>query len=127
MGFSMKKLFSRRQPAFTRAAARHECQVEANIFLIERMMSYDGRIIDISQGGAMFRPRLAYLMNRHDEPVCVTVGDMEIYGRIMSTNPKGFGLRFDEPLGEADILHLLQQGNDVPAAHEPVREADHAA
>lgn len=107
MGLSIKRLF-RRRPAFSRSAARYACQLEGQIVVIERMLSFDGRIIDLSSGGAMFRPRLAYLMDRRDEPVCLTVGHMEITGRIMSTSPSGFGLRFDEPIGEEDIALLLR-------------------
>lgn len=102
--------FFRKKQTFSRVAERYGCQIEAHLLMIDRMMGFDGRITDFSAGGAMFRPKLAYLMDRRDVPVCLRVGDMEVFGRIMRTSPAGFGLRFDAPLEEEELLTLL--GND---------------
>lgn len=120
MAISLKKLFSRK-PAFSRSAARYACQLDSVLVSLDRMLSFEGRVIDLSCGGAMFRPKLAYLMSRRDEPICLQVGNLEIFGRLMSTSPSGFGLRFDEPVEEADILALLEnqliapKGTTAPA------------
>lgn len=108
MSFSFKKIFPRRGPSFIRTATRYTCQLDAMLLVIDRMLTYEGRLIDMSIGGAMFRPRLAYLMDRRDVPVCLTVGGLEVYGRIIATTPQGFGLRFDEPIEEEEILTLLK-------------------
>lgn len=97
----------KRRPKFSRASARHACQIDAQLMLMDRMFSYDGRVIDMSTGGAMFRPKLAYLMYRRDVPVCLSVGDDEIFAHIVGTAPAGFSLRFDEPIEEADILRII--------------------
>ena len=55
----------------------------------------------------MFRPKLAYIMDRRDIPVVLTVGGEEMFGRLMRTTPQGFGIRFDEPLAEEQLLALL--------------------
>ncbi|MBB6123033.1 PilZ domain-containing protein [Sphingobium subterraneum] len=101
------KIFKRR-PAFSRAATRYTCQLDGALMMIDRMATFDGRMIDFSAGGAMFRPRLAYLMDRRDVPVCLDVAGVEVFGRIMSTSPGGFGIRFDEPLEEAEVLQILE-------------------
>jgi hypothetical protein len=113
MGISLHRFFSRK-PAFSRSAARYACQLDASLIVIDRMVSYEGRVIDFSRGGAMFRPRLAYLMDRRDVPVCLTVGGEEIFGRIMSTNPSGFGIRFDEPIDEEDLQAILETAKEAP-------------
>jgi hypothetical protein len=64
----------------------------------------------------MFRPKLAYLMNRRDVPVVLTVGTEQMFGRIMRTTEQGFGLRFDEPLSEEQLLAML--GNDKARKEE---------
>ena len=118
------KIFKRR-PAFSRAATRYTCQLDASLMMIDRMATFEGRMVDFSAGGAMFRPRLAYLMDRRDVPVCLDVAGVEVFGRIMSTSPGGFGIRFDDPLEEAEVLQILEadrrakqarDGTSVPTA-----------
>ncbi|HEX7874562.1 MAG TPA: PilZ domain-containing protein [Sphingobium sp.] len=106
--------FLRKKPKFNRLFARHACQIDTDLMLIDRMSSFEGRIIDISQGGAMFRPKLAYIMHRQDTPICMKLGPEELFGHIISTSPKGFSLRFDEPLDEEDLLDLIAQFDKTP-------------
>jgi hypothetical protein len=103
----MFKIFARKPEPVTRAAARYTCQIECTLTILEPHLAYEGRLLDFSSGGAMFRPRLAYLLDRKDVPVCLSIGDMELFGRIMGTSPLGFGLRFDEPLSEAETKRLI--------------------
>lgn len=115
MALSLRRLFSPKQ-TFSRAAARYSCKIDGSLMVIDRMANFEGRIIDLSSGGAMFRPRLAYLMDRRDVPICLTVGPVEVFGRIMSTSPKGFGLRFDEPIEEEELQQMLALGAPDDAA-----------
>ena len=73
------------------------------------MSQFEGRIIDISLGGALFRPKLAYIMHRANVPICIHLGNEELFGQIVNTSPKGFSIRFDEPLDE-DIFEELTEG-----------------
>lgn len=109
MGISWPRIFARKKPEFSRAATRYSCQLEGSLVVLDKMITFEGRVTDISAGGALFRPKLAYLMSRREVPVCVMLGDQEIYGRIANTSPAGFGLRFDEPVEEATLLRLLEQ------------------
>lgn len=99
--------FRKEKRDFTRVAQRFGCQIDGSLMMIDRMMGYEGRVINFSAGGAMFRPKLAYLMDRRDIPVALTVGGEEMFGRIMRTTPDGFGIRFDEPLEEEQLLAML--------------------
>lgn len=110
MKFDIRGIFSKQKRDFSRQSERFGCQIEATLLMIDRMLSFDGRITDFSAGGAMFRPKLSYLMDRRDVPVVLHAAGQEIFGRIMRTTPAGFGLRFDEPLDEEQLLALL--GND---------------
>ena len=114
MRFSPFGLFRRKQ-AFSRAAVRHACQIDCELVLTDSMVSYDGRLIDISIGGAMFRPRLAYLMNRRDEPVELRLGNVGLVGEIVTTNGAGFGIRFDTVMDEPTLLALLARYPDPVA------------
>lgn len=107
MKMNLRKIFFREKQTFSRVSRRHDCQIDATLLMLDRMISYDGRVIDFSAGGAMFRPRLVYLMDRRDVPICLTVGSVEVFGRIMRTTSAGFGLRFDEPLAEEDVVTML--------------------
>jgi len=109
-------LFSRR-PVFSRADVRHECRIDGEIVLTEKMVSYEGRLINLSRGGAMFRPRLAYLMNRRGDAVQIQAAGLALVGEIVATTPLGFGIRFEHLLSDRDLAHLLACGNaEVPAA-----------
>ena len=110
MKFSPLAMFRKKPRDFTRVAQRFGCQVDAHLLMVDRMLGYDGRVTNFSAGGAMFRPRLVYIMNRRDIPVVLSVGGEEMFGRIMRTTEEGFGLRFDEPLSEEHLLAML--GND---------------
>ena len=107
MNMNLRRIFFRKKETYSRISVRHDCQIDATLLMIDRMISFEGRLIDFSAGGAMFRPKLAYLMDRRDVPVCLTAGGVEVFGRIMRTTPAGFGLRFDEPLEEEDVVTLL--------------------
>lgn len=107
MTFDLFKKFRKEQRDFTRVSERFGCQIEASMVMIDRMLGYEGRVINFSAGGAMFRPKLAYLMDRRDIPVVLNVGGAEMFGRLMRTTPMGFGIKFDEPLEEEQLLALL--------------------
>jgi hypothetical protein len=121
MTLSLRRLFTkRRRPAFSRSATRYTCQIDGTLMVIDRLVNFDGRVSDFSSGGAMFRPKLAYLMDRRDVPICLVVGDVEIFGRIASTTPSGFGIRFDDPLEEEDVLKLLAH-DTKPKSETPAK------
>ena len=98
--FSRKKMFAR-------ADARHDCRIDGEIVLTEKMASYEGRLVNFSRGGAMFRPRLAYLMHRRGVAVQVCAAGLTLVGEIVATTPLGFGVRFEAPLSDAELAHLL--------------------
>ncbi|MCP5399153.1 MAG: PilZ domain-containing protein [Sphingomonas sp.] len=107
MKFDLRHMFSKPKRNFSRVSQRHGCQIEASLLMLDSMVTYEGRVIDFSAGGAMFRPKLAYLMGRRDVPVCLRFGDKEVFAHIMRTTPAGFGLRFDDPLEEDEVVTLL--------------------
>lgn len=92
--------FQRKRTRFDRSFIRYACQIDTTLTMIDRMFSYEGRIIDISRGGALFRPKLAYIMHRSGVPICIHLGSEELFGQIVNTSPKGFSIRFDEALDE---------------------------
>ncbi|GEN99541.1 hypothetical protein NSE01_13740 [Novosphingobium sediminis] len=96
-----------RRPVFSRADVRHDCRIDGEIVLTEKMVSYEGRLINLSRGGAMFRPRLAYLMNRRGDAVQVQAAGLALVGEIVATTPLGFGICFETLLGESEMDHLL--------------------
>ena len=106
----------RRKPVFSRSAVRYDCAIECELALTDSMASYEGRLINISSGGAMFRPRLAYLMDRRDVPVALRLGGENIPGLIVTTNQAGFGIRFDKPIDEGALRSFLASYGVMAAA-----------
>ncbi len=120
MKLALPRMF-RRKPHFERKSARHACQIDAQLTIIDRGSSFDGRIVDLSAGGAMFRPPLAHIMYRKDVAVCLIVGDEPMMGQIVSTTPAGFGIRFDAPLDDEDLATIL--GHDRSQARVGAKTA----
>lgn len=106
--------FLRRKQKFHRVFTRYDCQLDTSLMMIDRMISFEGRLLDISRGGAMYRPKLAYIMHRADTPVCMQLGSEELFGQIISTSDKGFSIRFDAPLDEEDLIELLEEAGVLP-------------
>lgn len=115
MKLALPRLF-RRRATYARSSTRYTCQIDGQLMLMDRMITFDGRVLDLSAGGAMFRPKLAYLMQRRDVPVCLMVGDEEVFGQIVATTPAGFSIRFDEQMDEADIVALIDRHCDLAKA-----------
>ncbi len=120
MKLALPKMFQRK-PHYERKSARHACQIDAQMTIIDRGSSFDGRIVDLSSGGAMFRPPLAHIMYRKDVAVCLIVGDEPMMGQIVSTTPAGFGIRFDAPLDDEDMETIL--GHDRSQARSAAKAA----
>lgn len=102
----------RRKKGFSRAAVRHACRIDCEMLLTDSMVGFEGRLIDISVGGAMFRPRQVYLMSRRNEPVEIRLGSFVIAGDIVTTIPAGFGIRFEQEMDEQTLATLLANFND---------------
>ncbi|PSJ40694.1 hypothetical protein C7I55_10295 [Sphingomonas deserti] len=106
MKLGLPALFQRRSRRIDRSFIRFSCALDSEMTLLDRVMSFEGRIIDISRGGALFRPKLAYIMRRSAVPVCIHWGSEELFGQIVATSPAGFSIRFDEPI-EEDLFDEL--------------------
>ena len=107
MKFEPLNLFRKPKHDFSRVSERFGCQVDAHILIVDRMLGYNGRVVNFSAGGAMFRPKLAYLMKRRDTAVTLTVGSEQMFGRLTRTTEQGFGIQFDKPLSEEQLVALL--------------------
>ena len=55
-----------------------------------------------------------YLYYR-DRAICLTLGSEEIFGRIVSTTPKGFGIHFDEPIADDTLQAILAEAEPAKA------------
>ena len=106
----------RRRPSFARAFQRHACEIDGTLVSLNRMAKIPGRLVDLGAGGALFRPRLRYLMDRKGEPASLTINGVEMIGTITGTSPRGYGLRFDEPIGDHAITCVLEKNQAEAAA-----------
>jgi len=115
MSLNPFKMFRRKQ-YFARSAERHACKVNAELVLTDSLVTYDGRLINISAGGAMFRPRLSYLMYRRDIEVELRVAGLVLQGTIVATTPAGFGIRFSNTVDPAVMRTILAAGEPLQIA-----------
>lgn len=101
----MRRKFKNRN--FRRAFERHSCCITSAIMLAPRMSCLNGRLLDISQGGGMFRPALSYLMNRRGAEGFLVVAEQKIPFHIVHTVASGYALQFDTLLTEEQLEFIL--------------------
>ncbi|PCG08319.1 hypothetical protein COA17_13140 [Sphingomonas ginsenosidimutans] len=98
-------LFRRKKPS--RYYRRVDCYAEASLLMISSRVTVDGRVLDISPKGCLFRPGLRYLLHRMDTPIRLTIGDVEIDGRIVNTITRGYGVDFDMEISDELLRSIV--------------------
>jgi PilZ domain len=88
---------------FKRAFERYQCSVDVIMLCAPRMTSLNGRMINISRGGGMFRPCLSYLMDRRGYEGFIVAANMRIPARIVRTLTCGYAIQFVNILSEEDL------------------------
>lgn len=100
--FGKKKHFSRRH-------RRYPCCIIAAMDVIERGYVLDGTVLEMSQGGAMFRVASNYVLDRTGENVIVHIDGLELRGQIMASRPEGYGLRLLDELDLTTVSSLVDE------------------
>lgn len=81
--------------AKTAEHTRHHVELPAALILLPREVELAGVIHNVSEGGCLFRPYQSYLLDRAGEHVQLAVRGHRLPGRIMNTNPRGYGVAFE--------------------------------
>jgi hypothetical protein len=89
---ALPKLFAKRKVA---EHQRHTVNMPAGLILLPKEVTVDGIILNVSEGGCLFRPFQTLLLNRAGDKVMVAVRGHKLTGRIMNTIPKGYGIAFE--------------------------------
>jgi hypothetical protein len=95
---------------------RRDVRIEAGLVLLPREIVVNGVILNVSEGGCLFRPILSHLIYRTGDPVMVEVSGLRILGRVMNTNERGYGVAFDELIDPAMFDGIVQSDQSAPAA-----------
>ena len=101
----MEKIWPKK---FTRRHERHVCNLDCELITGVRDVRVTGRLIDISLGGALFRPNKLYLMDRSGEHSQLVVGAVRIDAKIVRTIPMGYSLQFGDDLDESLLTGVLE-------------------
>lgn len=122
-GFSvqgvLKKLtpgFLRKKEAFVRRHERYECCIVGEMEIVERFLALEGVILEVSQGGALFRPASTYLLDRVGEGVKLRLDGHAYAGTIMASRPVGYGIRLDQQIPAEVIEEIVIRYGLKPAA-----------
>lgn len=100
--FGKKKSFSRRH-------RRYPCCVIATMDIVDRVYSLDGTVLEMSQGGLMFRAASNYVLDRTGEKVIVHIDGLELHAQIMASKPEGYGLKLMEDLDLTTVSSLVDE------------------
>lgn len=120
-GRAMERLWPKK---FTRRYRRYSCNRDGVLIAGNRLARIPGRLLDLSQGGALFRPPLHYLLDRDNEEARLEIDGVTIFCQIVRTIPLGYSLQFNEEQSEADV-HMICRYNPDEDTEEST--ADHTA
>lgn len=118
---SLSKFLPRfgRKKSFARRHRRYPCCVIASMTIVERGYPLDGTVLEMSQGGLMFRVASNYVVDRTGENVLVHIDGLELRGQIMASRPEGYGLRLLENLDLTAVASLVEEfGYDELAGND---------
>jgi hypothetical protein len=95
---------------------RFACCIPATMHIPERDYELEGLVIEISLGGALFRPAARYIMERTGSEIMVRFSSYKLAGRIMNTRDFGYGIRLNSLLRQDDIDMIIDEyGIQAPA------------
>lgn len=94
------------QPRYVRRHKRYGCCIVAAMHMTERHFEVEGVILEISQGGLMFRQASRYIMNRSSELVSIRFEGLVLSGVIVNVSSQGYGVLLDEEM-TADRVQML--------------------
>ncbi|MBV6658806.1 MAG: PilZ domain-containing protein [Devosiaceae bacterium] len=120
-GFSLRSLIPRfgEKKSFSRRHRRYPCCVIASMDIVERAYSLDGTVLEMSQGGLMFRAASNYVLDRTGEKVVVHIDGLDLPAQVMASRPEGYGLRLLEDLDLTTVSSLVEEfGMDELAGDE---------
>ncbi|MBU6405781.1 MAG: PilZ domain-containing protein [Alphaproteobacteria bacterium] len=75
---------------------RYDVRLTAGLVLLPRDIEVEGMILNVSEGGCLFRPFQHYLMNRSGDMVQVAFAGNRVEGRVMNTIERGYGIAFKD-------------------------------
>lgn len=104
----LKPRFGKKQ-SFSRRHRRFPCCVIASMDIISRGYMLDGTVLEMSQGGLMFRVASNYVLDRTGENVIVHIDGLELRCQIMASRPEGYGLRLMDDLDLTTVSSLVTE------------------
>lgn len=115
--------FSRKKRQNAPIHQRRDVRLNAGLVLLPREIIVNGVILNVSEGGCLFRPVLSHLINRTGDPVIVDVAGLRILGRVMNTNERGYGVAFDELIDAVVFDDILRSIPTTPVEQDAEQAA----
>jgi hypothetical protein len=75
---------------------RYDVRLIGGLVLLPRDIEVEGMILNVSEGGCLFRPFQNFLMNRTGDMVQVAFEGHRVEGRVMNTIERGYGVAFKD-------------------------------
>ena len=104
----LKPSFGRKK-SFARRHRRYPCCIIAAMEIIERGYTLDGTVLEMSQGGLMFRVASNYVLERTGEKAVIHIDGLSLHAQIMASRPEGYGLRLMNDLDLTAVSSLVNE------------------
>jgi hypothetical protein len=98
-----------RQPNFRlmRAHPRYACCIVATLTVIDRDLELEGLVLEIAQGGLLFREASNYIFDRHGAAVRIRFAGHDLEGLIVNVQSGGYGVKLSAALGAEEVAALV--------------------
>jgi hypothetical protein len=104
--FDFINMLLKRPSIRDRRFRRVSIEAPAELYFTERKYSITGMVIEISQGGALFREATRYIMDRRRALVVLRLAGQEFPGVIVNVRSTGYGILFDAPVSDDTIAEI---------------------
>ncbi len=88
---------------------RHKIFAVGVMTLMNSSQQIDGVIDEVSAGGLRFHPASHFIMERNGETVSMTLGDMQVSGKIRATRADGYGVQLLDVLEDSQLQAIVAQ------------------
>ncbi len=92
---------------WVRRHQRHPCCIIGVLDILDRAVPLDGLVVEISEGGALFRTASTFIFDRRGSPVSLRFADREWRGEIVNVKAEGYGIRLDNNVTVDEIEHII--------------------
>lgn len=98
---------SRTDKAALRRHKRFPCSAVGILTIMNRSISMEGIVSEVSRSGVKFRPATVFMLDRTGTSVSVAFDEFQVSGKVAATRSDGYGIALFDEVDEAMLRDFL--------------------